>query len=58
MTLNEKVTMKDLLSEGLYILMQQKPFEKITIKQICDKTGVIVELSIIILWISMRHWNI
>ena len=41
MTLNEKVTMKDLLSEGLYILMQQKPFEKITIKQICDKTGVI-----------------
>lgn len=54
MTFNEKVTMKDLLSEGLYILMQQKPFEKITIKQICDKTGVIVELSIIILWISMR----
>lgn len=41
MTFNEKVTMKDLLSEGLYILMQQKPFEKITIKQICDKTGVI-----------------
>lgn len=41
MTLNKKVTMKDLLSEGLYILMQQKPFEKITIKQICDKTGVI-----------------
>ena len=41
MTFNEKVTMKDLLSEGLYILMQQKPFEKITVKQICDKTGVI-----------------
>ena len=41
MTFNEKMTMKDLLSEGLYILMQQKPFEKITIKQICDKTGVI-----------------
>lgn len=28
MTFNEKVTMKDLLSEGLYILMQQKPFRK------------------------------
>lgn len=41
MTFNEKVTMKDLLSEGLYLLMQQKSFEKITIKQICDKTGVI-----------------
>lgn len=33
--------MKDLLAEGLYHLVLQKPFEKITIKQICDKTGVI-----------------
>lgn len=41
MELYEKLSMKDLLSEGLFILMQQKPFEKITIKQICDKTGVI-----------------
>ena len=41
MAFSDKVTMKDLLSEGLYLLMQQKPFEKITIKQICDKTGVI-----------------
>lgn len=35
-----KATMRDLLSQGLYMMMQEKPFEKITIKQICDKTGV------------------
>lgn len=33
--------MKDFLCQSLYILMTEKPFEKITIKQICDKTGVI-----------------
>ena len=36
-----KANMKDLLAEGLYHLIIQKPFDKITIKQICDKTGVI-----------------
>ena len=41
MSLQSKVNMKDLLAHGLYLLIQQKPFEKITIKQICDKTGVI-----------------
>jgi len=40
-TLYKKVNMKDLLAQGLYLLMKQKSFEKITIKQICDKTGVI-----------------
>ena len=33
--------MKDLLSEGLYYFDATKAFRKITIKQICDKTGVI-----------------
>lgn len=41
MTLYQKVNMKDLLAQGLFLLMKEKPFEKITIKQICDKTGVI-----------------
>lgn len=41
MPLYNKVNMKDLLSEGLYLLILEKPFEKITVKQICDKTGVI-----------------
>lgn len=41
MTLITKINMKDMLSQGLYILMLEKPFDKITIKQICDKTGVI-----------------
>lgn len=41
MPLYNKVNMKDLLSEGLYLLVLEKPFEKITVKQICDKTGVI-----------------
>ena len=38
---NLKSGMKNLLAEGLYLIMLQKSFEKITIKQICDKTGVI-----------------
>ena len=41
MSLNTKANMKDLLAHGLYLLILQKSFEKITIKQICDKTGVI-----------------
>lgn len=36
-----RVNMRDLLSHGLYLMMQEKPFDKITIKSICDKTGVI-----------------
>ena len=39
--MNTKMNMKELLVEGLYLCMKDKPFEKITIKQICDKTGVI-----------------
>ena len=42
MTIYQKVNMKDLLAQGLLLLMKEKPFEKITIKQICDKTGVII----------------
>lgn len=38
---NIKSNMKNLLAEGLYLIMLQKSFDKITIKQICDKTGVI-----------------
>lgn len=41
MTLFTKINMKDLLSQGLYYLMLEKSFDKITIKQICEKTGVI-----------------
>lgn len=41
MSQSSKISMKELLSEGLYEMMKTKPFEKITIKQICDKTGVI-----------------
>lgn len=37
----QKANMKDLLAQSLYLLMKEKPFDKITIKQICDKTGVI-----------------
>lgn len=37
----QKANMKDLLAQSLYILIKEKPFDKITIKQICDKTGVI-----------------
>mgnify|MGYP003377167987 CR=1 FL=1 len=40
--------MKRFLAESLKELMLQKSFEKITIKQICDKTGVIRALSYII----------
>lgn len=36
-----KIGMKDLLSQGLYLMMKEKAFDKITIKEICDKTGVI-----------------
>ena len=36
-----KARMKDFLAESLVVLMKEKPFEKITIKQICDRTGVI-----------------
>lgn len=36
-----KVDMKDLLAEGLYKCILEKSFDKITIKQICVKTGVI-----------------
>ncbi len=36
-----KMNMKDLLSESLYLLMSEYPFDKITIKNLCDKTGVI-----------------
>lgn len=35
-----KVSMKDLLSQGLYLIMMEKSFDSITIKQICNKTGV------------------
>ena len=38
---HRKARMKDFLAESLAALMQEKPFEKITIKQICDRTGVI-----------------
>ena len=41
MRVDTKVQMSDMLAEGLYLMMEEKPFEKITIKQICDKTGVI-----------------
>lgn len=34
-------TMKTALAENLRVLMTRKLFEKITIKQICDETGVI-----------------
>lgn len=58
MTLNEKVTMKDLLSEGLYILMQQSLSKRSQSNRFAIKQVLFVELSIIILWISMRPWNI
>ena len=38
---NRKWKMKDFLAESLELLMQEKPFEKIKIKQICDRAGVI-----------------
>ncbi len=39
--MNSKNNTKDLLADSLRNLMLKKPFEKITIKQICDATGVI-----------------
>ncbi|MBR3840723.1 MAG: TetR/AcrR family transcriptional regulator C-terminal domain-containing protein [Erysipelotrichales bacterium] len=36
-----KISMKDLLAQSLYVLMQNNTFEKITIKQITTKAGVI-----------------
>lgn len=41
MELYKRLNMKDMLAQSLYTLMQVKAFEKITIKQITDKTGVI-----------------
>lgn len=41
MELYKRLNMKDMLATSLYQLMMEKPFEKITIKQITDKTGVI-----------------
>ncbi len=41
MELYKRLSMKDMLAESLYKLMLDKPFEKITIKQVADKTGVI-----------------
>ena len=38
---NHKGKMKSQLSDSLRQLMTHRPFEKITIKEICDKTGVI-----------------
>lgn len=38
---DRKWKMKDFLAESLELLMREKPFEKITIKQICDRAGVI-----------------
>ena len=38
---HSKLKMKDFLAESLELIMQDKPFEKITIKQICDRAGVI-----------------
>lgn len=39
--MSNRVNMKNLLGEGLFKCMEEKSFEKITIKQICNKTGVI-----------------
>lgn len=39
--MSAKNNTKDLLADSLRTLMEQKPFSKITIKQICDQTGVI-----------------
>lgn len=41
MAIYTKEYMKRLLSDGLYSLVLTKSFDKITIKQICDKIGVI-----------------
>lgn len=39
--MSAKNNTKDLLADSLRHLMKKKPFSKITIKQICDQTGVI-----------------
>jgi len=41
MELYKRVSMKDMLAQGLYELMKSMPYDKITIKQISNKTGVI-----------------
>lgn len=41
MKLSKAINMKEILAHSLYILMQEKPFDKITIKQIAEKAGVI-----------------
>lgn len=41
MELYKRVSMKDMLAQGLYELMKSMPYDKITIKQISSKTGVI-----------------
>ena len=41
MELYKRISMKDMIAQSLYTLMLDKPFEKITIKQITNKTGVI-----------------
>ena len=38
---SRRATMKSALAENLRVLMTRKMYEKITIKQICDETGVI-----------------
>ena len=37
----KRISMKDMLAQALYLLMEEMPFEKITIKQIGVKAGVI-----------------
>ena len=41
MELYKRISMKDMLAQALYLLMEEMPFEKITIKQIGVKAGVI-----------------
>lgn len=41
MKLSKSINMKEILAHSLYILMQEKSFDKITIKQIAEKAGVI-----------------
>ena len=41
MELYKRISMKDMLAQTLYLLMKEIPFDKITIKQISAKTGVI-----------------
>lgn len=36
-----RMSMKDLLAQSLYLLLEEKQFDKITIKQITEKAGVI-----------------